>query len=194
MEKYNIIVGAETQFSREVSLGVVVTRPLASWFYLIPGAFIIDFLRRSSAVRQYTKNYMFPRKLALDAARGIARKEKKLPVYSRIKENIEAWLISLSLYSKDLEQAYTALVDLLIDHYLKLLNTEGNSYYLLIKNAYRNRDNYRNFLNRITAAEQCVDQQVIEKKGRSAKVIEKISAEQKQIEKRRSKMLDEIYS
>ncbi len=68
MDKYDIIVNAEQQFAREVTLGVIVTRPLTAWHYIIPGFFIIDFLRRGSAIRQYTKHFMFPRKLAIDAA------------------------------------------------------------------------------------------------------------------------------
>ena len=194
MEKYNIILNAEAQFSREVSLGVIVTRPLTTWHYLVPGFFIIDFLRRGSAVRQYTKHFMFPRKLALDAARAIDLEEDKTSVDYRIKENIGAWLNSLNLYSPDLVQAHTDLMDVLIDYYLKLLNTEGNSYYLLIKGAYRNRDHYKAFLKKITAAEQDVDRQLIEKTGRSVKVREKILAEQQQVEKRRNKIMDEIFS
>jgi len=194
MEKYNIILSAEEQFSREVSLGVIVTRPLTTWHYLVPGFFIIDFLRRGSAVRQYTKNFMFPRKLALDAARAIDLEEDKTSVNSRIKENIGAWLNSLKLYSPDLAQAHRDLIDVLVDHYLKLLNTEGNSYYLLIEDAYENRDQYQAFLKKITAAEQDVDRQLIEKTGRSVKVREKILAEQQQVEKRRNKIMDEIFS
>ncbi|MCK5195686.1 MAG: NF038143 family protein, partial [Desulfobulbaceae bacterium] len=181
-------------FSREVSLGVIVTRPLTTWHYLLPGFFIIDFLRRGSAVRQYTKHFMFPRKLALDAARAIAQGEDETSVDYRIKENIGAWLNSLNLYFPDLVQAHTDLMDVLIDYYLKLLNTEGNSYYLLIKDAYRSRDHYKAFLKKITAAEQDVDRQLIEKTGRSVKVREKILAEQQQVEKRRNKIMDEIFS
>ena len=111
MEKYNIILSAEEQFSREVSLGVIVTRPLTIWQYLVPGFFIIDFLRRGSVIRQYTNHFMFPRKLALDAARAIDLEEDKTSVNSRIKENIEAWLNSLKLYSPDLVQAHTDLIE-----------------------------------------------------------------------------------
>ena len=31
MDKYDIIVNAEQQFAREVTLGVIVTRPLTVW-------------------------------------------------------------------------------------------------------------------------------------------------------------------
>ena len=75
MEKYNLIVSAEEQFAREVTLGAIVARPPSAWSYLIPGMFIIDFLRRGSAIRKYTQHFMFPRKLAVDAARAVSQGE-----------------------------------------------------------------------------------------------------------------------
>jgi hypothetical protein len=46
MEKYKMILMTEEKMAREVTLGVIVTRPLTVWHYIIPGMFIIDFLRR----------------------------------------------------------------------------------------------------------------------------------------------------
>ena len=71
MEKYNLILSAEEQFAREVTLGAIVAKPPSAFFYLIPGMFIIDYLRRGSAIRKYSKHFMFPRKLAVDAALSI---------------------------------------------------------------------------------------------------------------------------
>ena len=59
MEKHNMILAAEEQLAREVILGRIVKRPMAVWSYLIPGMFIIDYLRRGSAIRLYTKHFMF---------------------------------------------------------------------------------------------------------------------------------------
>ena len=70
MEKYKMILMTEEKMAREVTLGVIVTRPLTVWHHIIPGMFIIDFLRRGSALRRYTNHFMFPRKLAIDAGPG----------------------------------------------------------------------------------------------------------------------------
>ena len=80
MEKYDLILNAEAQFAREVTLGAIVARPPSAWSYLIPGMFIIDFLRRGSAIRKYTRHFMFPRKLALDAARAVSHGEDEASV------------------------------------------------------------------------------------------------------------------
>ena len=193
MDKYDIIENAEQQFAREVTLGVIVTRPLTAWHTIIPGFFIIDFLRRGSAIRQYTKHFMFPRKLALDAAVAVTREEDKETWNSRIREDISRWLESLNLYSLDLVQAYVELIEPLEAHYLKLLNSDGDTINLLIEHAYQHRDSFKQFIKSITSAENEVDCQVIEQLGSEGKVKEKILADQQQIVKRRQKILDEVF-
>ncbi|HUT72765.1 MAG TPA: NF038143 family protein, partial [Desulfatiglandales bacterium] len=63
--KYDMILSAEGSFARTVALGVVVRRPLTAWHYLIPGMFLIDFLRRSAEIRKYSEHFLFPRRQAL---------------------------------------------------------------------------------------------------------------------------------
>jgi len=193
MDKYDIIVEAEQQFAREVTLGVIVARPLTAWHTIIPGFFIIDFLRRGSAIRQYTKHFMFPRKLAMDAAVAEMQAESKEPVSSDLADHIRIWLESLKLYSPDLVKVHLVLTELLAAHYLKLLTAEGDTYYLLIEQAYQNRDNFKQFIETITSAENEVDRQVIEQLGGQENVREKILAEQQQIAKRRQKILEEVF-
>ena len=193
MDKYDIIVEAEQQFAREVTLGVIVARPLTAWHTIIPGFFIIDFLRRGSAIRQYTKHFMFPRKLAMDAAVAEMQAESKEPVSSDLADHIRIWLESLKLYSPDLVKVHLVLTELLAAHYLKLLTAEGDTYYLLIEQAYQKRDNFIQFIETITSAENEVDRQVIEQLGGQENVREKILAEQQQIAKRRQKILEEVF-
>jgi hypothetical protein len=193
MDKYDIIVNAEQQFAREVTLGVIVTRPLTAWHYIIPGFFIIDFLRRGSAIRQYTKHFMFPRKLAMDVAVAELQGENKEALRPDPADNIRIWLESLNLYSPDLLKAHVLLIKMLAAHYQKLLTAEGDTFYLLIEHAYQNRDNFKQFIETITSTENEVDRQVIEQLGGNEKVKEKIFAEQQQIAKRRQKILEEVF-
>ena len=105
MEKYDMIVAAEQQFAREVTLGVIVGRPLTLWHSIIPGMFIFDFLRRGSAIKQYTRRFMFPRKLALDAARAEIHGQDKTAARADLKDNISKGLHALDLYTPELHQA-----------------------------------------------------------------------------------------
>ncbi len=136
MEKYDLILSAEEQFAREVTLGAIVARPPSAWFYLIPGMFIIDYLRRGSAIRKYTQHFMFPRKLAVDAARAVSQGEDEASVRSHVEKDTGAWLSALNLYSEELLKAHLAFTDVLIEHYSALLKAEGDSYYLLVGAAY----------------------------------------------------------
>jgi len=193
MDKHDIIVDAEQQFAREVTLGVIVTRPLTMWHYIIPGFFIVDFLRRGSAIRQYTKHFMFPRKLAMEAALAQMQGETEEPTRSALEDNTRNWLESLRLYSPDLLKAHVELAGILAAHYLKLLNADGDTFDLLIEQAYQTSDNFKQFITTVTAAENEVDRQVIEQLGGNENAKEKIIAEQQQIAKRRHKILEEVF-
>jgi hypothetical protein len=193
MEKYDMIVAAEQQFAREVTLGVIVGRPLALWQTIIPGMFIIDFLRRGSAIKQYTRHFMFPRKLALDAARAEIQGQELAAASADLENDISNWLHAMKLYTPELHQAQTAVIHVLTGHYSKLLKAEGDTYLLLIKRAYQNREGFQIFLDQITAAEKEVDRELMNKFGENPKIEEKLLAERKQVEKRRQKIMDDIF-
>jgi hypothetical protein len=160
---------------------------------MIPGLFIIDFLRRGSAIRQYTKHFMFPRKLAMNAARAIIEGQNPESIDSDQKDHIRIWLESLKLYSPDLAQAHAVLIDTLAAHYVKLLNAEGETFNILIEHAYQNRENFKNCIETLASAENEVDRLVIDQMGGNEKVKEKILAEQHQIALRRQKILEDVF-
>ena len=193
MEKPKMILMAEEKLAREVTLGVIVTRPLTVWHYMIPGMFIIDFLRRGSALKKYTEHFMFPRKRAVDAAQALAQGQSEADVFEHVENETRVWLSSLDLYTPGLLQAQVAAVQLLVDHYGKLLKEEGYSVYALIKAAYQTPENLQGFFDQLTAAEAEVDRELLAKMGESDKLKEKILAEQKQLEERRGKILEEVF-
>ena len=193
MEKPKMILIAEEKLAREVTLGVIVTRPLTVWHYIIPGMFIIDFLRRGSALKKYTENFLFPRKLAVDAAQALAQGEPEADVFEHIENDTRVWLNSLDLYSTGLLQAQVGAIKLLADHYGMLLKEDGLSVYALMKAAYQNRENLQTFFEELTAAEAEVDRELLAKKGENEKLKEKILAEQKQLEERRAKIIEEVF-
>ena len=193
MEKYKMILMTEEQMAREVTLGVIVTRPLTVWHYIIPGMFIIDFLRRGSALRKYTEHFMFPRKLAIDAARALAQGEDEAAVFSHIENDAGIWLNGLNLKTPGLLKAQLKVIKLLVEHYARLLKANGASVYALIKKGYESRESFQSFIDELTAAEAEVDRELVTKLGESEKLKEKISAEQKQLEQRRRKILEEVF-
>ena len=179
--------------AREVTLGVIVTRPLTVWHYIIPGMFIIDFLRRGSALRKYTEHFMFPRKLAIDAAQALARGEGEAEVFSNIENRTATWLNLLDLNTPGLLQTQLAVIKLLVKHYARLLKEDGYSFYALIKKAYENRVSFRGFIDELTAAEAELDRELIAKLGETEKLTAKILAEQEQLKQRREKIAEEVF-
>ena len=193
MEIYKMILMAEEKMAREVTLGVIVTRPLKVWHNIIPGMFIVDFLRRGSALRKYTEHFMFPRKLAIEAAQALVQDEDKATVFSHIENETRTWLNSLDLYTAGLLQAQLAVTKLLVDHYAKLLKEDGYSVYALIKKAYQNRVIFQGFIDELTAAEAEVDRERIAKMGETEKLKAKIEAEQEQLKERRETIVEEVF-
>ncbi len=176
-----------------VALRVIVTRPVSVWQTLVPFIFIWDFLKRSSTVRFYTRNFMFPRKLAIDAALDISSGEDKEDRLLQVEEAIREWLNPLKLYSQSLHQNQMEVITLLIDHYSRLLNSNGDTYFFLVENAYNNRENYEAYLSRLVSAEKEVDRAIIEKSGETDELREKIVAERQELEKLRKEEVDVIF-
>lgn len=73
--KHKAILDEEESFARVVALGIHVKRPLSTWHFFLPGMFIFDFLRRSSEIKRYGDLFLFPRKLALEAAFNMIKKD-----------------------------------------------------------------------------------------------------------------------
>ena len=80
-----------------------------------------------------------------------------------------------------------------MDHYTKLLQTEGDTYYDLVRNAYMSQSDYQAHLSQLKAWEQEVDRAIIEKLGETETLREKLLAEEEQLERMRQKRLDEIF-
>jgi hypothetical protein len=192
-DTYRIILEAEESFARTVALGVVVKKPLTAWHFIIPGMFIFDFLRRNSETRRYSELFLFPRKTALHGTLNVLKGDDRKQVLSRMEEDIRQWLIPLKLYSERLLRGHMEQINLLIDHYIKLFQVEGNSYPELVRNAYKTQDQFMGYLERLVTAEQEVDGAVAEIHGGIPEIWERLRAEQVQVESLRKKDIERIF-
>ena len=184
----------EGSFARAVALGVIVKRPPSPWHFLLPGMFLFDFLRRSSETQRYSDLFLFPRKLALDGALNILNGEDRKEILSRIEGDIKRWLVSLNLYSEKLHHKQMDVIDLLIDHYSRMLRAQGNDYPGLIKDAYRTRESYEAYLRRLGTAEQEMDPAIVEVRGKTEEIVDRLRAEQAQVTELRTKEVNRIFS
>jgi len=198
MKDYNknkaLVLDGEESFARAVALGIIVKRPPSAWHFLLPGMFLFDFLRRSSETRRYSDLFLFPRKLALKGALNILNGEDRREILSQIEDNIKHWLVSLNLYSERLHRKHMNVIDLLVDHYSRLLRAEGNDYPGLIKDAYQARESYEAYLHRLSTAEQEVDQAIAEIRGETREIMERLRVERVQVGELRTKEVNQVFS
>lgn len=192
-KNYHLILAAEDSFAQGVALGVWVQRPLTAWHYLLPGMFVWDIIRRRRAIQQYSALFLFPRKLALDAAWQMIEGENRDWLLSQAENKIQEWLSAQKVHSRRIQHGHTEQIRVLLGHYSQLLQAEGGSYSALVRNTYGSRENYEAYLSRITAAEGEVDQGLAEIQGGTAESWDRLQAEQMQVAQLRKKEVDRIF-
>ena len=159
-KKFNHIYNFERSIGSSVALRVIKAQPIGVWEFLIPVVFILHFMRNKQSREVFIQNYMFTKRHALDAAlkmlkQGFSRED----VLSGIEGKTRALLTApetQGIYSDTIRQQQMNEIDLLFDHYLKLLGAEGQDYGALIRNAYGSRQNYLKFHEQLNSAEKKV--------------------------------------
>lgn len=188
-----MILSAEESFARAVALGLWVKRPLTTWHFLLPGMFIFDSYRRSQAIKQFSATFLYPRKVALDAALETMEGEGLQKGLAEAEGHIQGWLGSLKMHSESLVRSHMRLIALLRDHYAKLLREEGKDWASLLRKAYDTREKYEAYLRRLTDAEFEVDRSVADFQGQTQEIRERLQAEQAQVGALRRREIEQIF-
>jgi len=195
--KYNIILSQERRLAKAVARRVVKLPDVTVWAFMIPLIFLFNFLRYKRANETFVLNFLFTKKLALDAALDIMKKgQSRQDMIARIDDKTADILASGKGggYSEKIRRKQMNEIDLLLDHYLKLLEAEGKNYESLVKNTYQTRDTYENFLHELTRAELAVNRAAIEAVGRTETTYELISEMEKTTERIRMEEANKIFS
>jgi hypothetical protein len=189
---YDRILAAESGFARRVALGVIVRRPLRPMLQLIPGMFIIDFLRRNAAIRKYSRFYLPPRKAALDAARDIVEGLDREEAVKEAEETARTWLDGHGLSGGTVRSALNDLVREMIEHDLRLLRADGATYPHLVRAAYGTGGAYRSFLSRLAERERAFVRSLSDAVG-DEEARGQLELEQKTAEEQREKEADAVF-
>lgn len=149
--KEALIVRYETLQARRLAQRVITKPLLTVWYILIPVIFVYYFFRLNrytSSCREFVDHYIRSRRRAIDAAaEAVAR---------NCPPDIED-LVARSRTPVEAKSAYTAYSRVLVDHYMDLINADGNDMETLLRSAYRNRGNYLIFINRLGEVEKALD-------------------------------------
>ena len=158
-KKFDFIQERDRRLAKSVSLKVIKPKPISVWEMLIPVIFILSYMRAKDSRETFAQNLLFTKKLALTATFDMVKKNHSMEaVMIEIKTQTDALLSSMpkDVYSDDIRQEQMKEIDLLMEHYGKLMQAEGEDYASLVIDAYRTKANYAAFQEKLKAAEKKV--------------------------------------
>jgi hypothetical protein len=156
-QKFKIISERERSMAQGVAVSLIRSKPLTVWEIMIPVIFILNYVKIKHSREIFVQNQMFTKKMALDAALDMKKKDAaKETVMAQIQSKTEELVSSVpgGIYSDDIRQQQLVEVDLLIDHYSRLLNAAGKDYAALVTNVYQSAAEYSSFLEALKTAEK----------------------------------------
>ncbi len=183
--KYKSIHVRERSLARAVASAVIDPKPLTVWEVVVPILFFFTFLQFKRSRETFALNFLFTKKLALEAAVERARKGKSLEeARAGIRQKTDKILAEdrKGVYSSKIRQKQLQEMELLLEHYFRLLQAEGEDFHLLVRNVYQNRENYEKFLADLERAEREVNRvalQFVKSKSGQATVSKMEEAVQK---------------
>lgn len=170
-EKYEAILSQEQSWARGVALAAMKPRPLTVWEVMIPIFIVFNYMRLKGAREVFAQNLLFTKELALDAALAMTRNgQSREDAMSSIKKKTQDLLASVKdgIYSEEIRHKQLREIDLLVDHYCRLLKAEGEDYASLVANSYWSHNDYKVFLEELSGAEKEVNFAAVQTLGSQA--------------------------
>ena len=170
-KKFEIILARERQIANSVALQAIKPKPFSVWEVLIPVIFILGFMRSKEQRETFAQNLMFTKKMALEAAFEMLKNgQSKEAAMSRIAAETQGLLTSIpnGVYSDAIRQKQLEEIELLIEHYCRLMRAEGTDYVTLVADAYKTREDYAVFQAKLILAESAVTRAARETLGNQA--------------------------
>ncbi|SMP50044.1 NF038143 family protein [Desulfonatronum lacustre] len=187
------ILAEEREFaSRVVYFRRADTQP-PWWYNFIPFKFLVEYFVRKKETTQFSQKHLRFKETALRAAEEVVRSGNTERPRQEMKGELrEFWMREQKLESREVYENLSAMMDLLMDHYLRLLQTREREYLLMVRGAYRDRPAYQEFLTRMEQVEHAIDQGVVEALGKTWPE-PYIQSKQKAIRDVRKRALDDAF-
>jgi hypothetical protein len=155
-KKFKIIFERERSMAQGLALSLIRFKTLTVWEIMIPVIFILNYVKLKNSREIFIQNQMFTKKMALDAALDMKKKDASketvmAPIQSKTKELVSS--VPGGIYSDDIRRQQLKEIDLLVDHYTRMLNAEGKDYASLVTYAYQTAADYSSFLELLKSAE-----------------------------------------
>jgi len=158
-KKYEHILARERSIAASVARATNPPKPIGVWEFMIPVVFILTFMKSKQARELFIQNFLFTKKLALQAAfnmivKGWSRDKAETQIEQKTGLVLEGE--KQGIYSDKIRREQFKEIELLVDHYAKLLTAEGKDYSSLVLSAYAQREHYKIFLAQLESAEKAV--------------------------------------
>ena len=161
--RYELVLSRETSFAHAVANQVVDKPLISAWMILIPIVFVQYLLssRELTAVANaFVREFMLTKKLALEVALEMIREGVSKDDALTARLSAERW-DEAEAAGKEIRRKQLEEIELLVDHYARLLAAEGDSYPALVRNSYGARADYAAFQKRLHHAESQVNQSAV---------------------------------
>jgi hypothetical protein len=158
--KHENILAQERALAKTVASAVIGQNPITAWDVLIPIVFIFNVLKFKRAREIFTLNFLFTKKLALQGAFDMVKKGRsREDALGQIRDRTSQILASdkKGIYSIKIRQKQMREMELLLDHYFRLLNADGKDYGSMVKHAYRSRQHFAAFVKELEGIEKEVN-------------------------------------
>ncbi len=155
-KKFKIIFERERSMAQGLASSLIRPKTLTVWEIMIPVIFILNFAKLKQSREILIQNQMFTKKMALDAALDMQKKDtSKETVVAQIQTKTKELVSSVpgGIYSDDIRRQQLKEIDLLVDHFTRLLNAAGKDYASLVTHAYQTAADYSSFLEALKSAE-----------------------------------------
>ena len=147
-DKKDCILAQERRLAVAVA-SQIIDRPKQSiWMILIPVVFIYYFYRLqryANGRKEFVEHFMISRERAMEEAFSAVKSGKRPDALK---------LCRMSTVPSQIYAEYGDWLTVLIDHYMDLLQAEGDRIEDLIKSVYKTRTNYLLFFNRLNSVEK----------------------------------------
>ena len=158
--KYENILAQENTVAKSVARSVIGESSVTVWDVLIPIIFVFNVLKFKRAREIFALNFLFTKKLALQGAfdmikTGQSREDSLAQIRNRTSEILAS--DKKGIYSIKIRQKQMREVELLLDHYCRLLNADGKDYSSMVRNAYMTRKDYGAFAKQLEGIEKEVN-------------------------------------
>ncbi len=194
--KYESVLSRERSLARAVASAVIESKPLTVWEVVVPILFFFTFLQFKRSRETFALNFLFTKKLALEAALDRVKKGKTMEeAMAGVKQKTDEILAKdrKGLYSHKIRQKQLKEIELLLEHDDRLLQAEGGDFDSLVRNVYQSRENYEKFLTELDRAEKEVNRAAMQfVKNKSGQVI--LSRMEEAAERIRKAETERIFS